>query len=355
MLNFRKTLTFLFALELVACGTDPASDESGDSSADDSGTSGPTSGATMAMTDATMTMTSTPTTMTTTMTDPTVDPDTTAGPEGMCYGVGGPGAEGDPCGGNDECASGVCTIYTDVPLNDDAVCAAMPSMTDMGCNTRVTGTIFDFSTLAPVEGGTLKVAAALNAITNPAGADAIASATSDAMGRVDVTTEVPISAAIAIIALVEGPGGYLTATGLASPAEGSSYAVGTGIHDLWIVPTASLDAWSAALAPDVDVAPELLPLGEAGGIVGLVRDSAGLPIAGATVEPADAGSGVVIRYIAADNTIVDDATTETGIFVVLGAAQTGEDFNAVIDGNVAASGTAGTANGAVFTVILNAG
>lgn len=352
MLNFRKTLTFLFALELVACGTDPASDETGN----DSSSSGPSStdAMTAAMTDATMTMTSS--SMTTTMTDPTVDPDTTEGPdEPVCYGIGGPGAEGDACGGNDECASGVCTIFTDVPLNEDAVCAAMPSTTEMGCNTRVTGTIFDFATLAPVEGASLKVAAALNAITNPAGADAIASATSDAMGRLDVTTEVPISAAIAIIALVEGPGGYLTATGLASPADGSSYAVGTGIHDLWLVPTASLDAWSTALTADVDVEPELLPLGEAGGIVGLVRDAAGLPIAGATVEPADAGSGVVIRYIAADNTIVTDATTETGIFVVLGAAQTGEDFNAVIDGNVAASGTAGTANGAVFTVILNAG
>jgi hypothetical protein len=353
MLNFRKTLTFLFALELVACGTESSSDDT----SDDTGTTEPTSDSMTgaSMTGASMTGASMSTTTADTETDPTVDPDTTAGPEVMCYGIGGPGAEGDACAANDECASGVCTIYTDVPLNEDAVCAAMPSMTEAGCNTRVTGTIFDFSTLAPVEGATLKVAAALNAITNPAGADAIASATSDAMGRVDVTTEVPISAAIAIIALVEGPGGFLTATGLASPADGSSYAVGTGIHDLWIVPSASIDAWSTALEADAEVAPEQLPLGEAGGIVGLVRDAAGLPIAGATVEPADAGSGVVIRYIAADNTVVADATTETGIFVVLGAAQTGEDFNAIVDGNVAATGTAGSANGAVFTVIMNAG
>ena len=39
----------------------------------------------------------------------------------------------------------------------------------------------------------------------------------------------------------------------------------------------------------------------------------------------------------------------------IGANGTGEDFNATMGGNTIASGTAGTANGVVFTLILNGG
>ncbi|MFO0637178.1 MAG: hypothetical protein U0168_30500 [Nannocystaceae bacterium] len=241
-----------------------------------------------------------------------------------------------------------------MPLNDDAVCAPTPSMTEQGCNTRITGTVFDFSSRMPVSGATVKVAGALNAITNPAGATALASATSGSDGRIDVTTEMPINQAIAIIALVEGSDGYLTATGLASPVMGSVYAVGTGIHDLWLVPSAKLTAWSTALGADPEIDAASLPLGDAGGVIGLVRDATGMPIAGATVVPADASSGAVVRYVAADDTITADMTTDTGIFVVIGAAQTGEDFEARMGDTVLADGTAGSANGAAFTLILNA-
>ncbi|MBX7083762.1 MAG: hypothetical protein K1X88_31420 [Nannocystaceae bacterium] len=279
--------------------------------------------------------------------------DSSGGTE-MCPGAGGAAADGDACTANSDCASGVCTIFTDVPLNDDAVCGPTPSMTEQGCNTRVTGTVFDFSTRMPVEGATVKVAGALNAITNPSGATALASATSGADGRIDVTTEMPINQAIAIIALVEGADGYLTATGLASPVMSSIYAVGTGIHDLWLVPAGKLTAWSTALGADPEIDGTALPLGDAGGVIGLVRDATGAPIAGATVVPADAGSAAVVRYVAADDTISADATTDTGIFVVIGAAQTGEDFQAMMGDTVLADGTAGSANGAAFTLILNA-
>ncbi|MBC8071360.1 MAG: hypothetical protein IAG13_23745 [Deltaproteobacteria bacterium] len=249
----------------------------------------------------------------------------------------------------------MCLIFTDVPLDATAVCGENPPITDAGCSTRITGTVSDFSTRAPVEGATMKAAGALNAITNPSGATALASGTSDAMGRIDAVTDVAVNQAIAIIALVEGPGGYLTATGLASPIMGSIYATGTGIHDLWLVPQTSLDAWSTALGADPDILADSLPLGDAGGVVGFVRDATGAPIVGAVVEPAEDGSAAVIRYVAADNSIVADATTETGIFIVIGAAQTGEDFNATMGGSTIATGTAGSTNAAVFTLIMNGG
>jgi hypothetical protein len=350
MLNFRNSMIFASVLTLVGC---PAGDDSNDEGADTSSASDPSASSTMTTTSVTDTdsMTSA---MTMTATTVDTEADTTEGEEVMCYGVGGPNPDGDPCTSNGDCMSGQCEIFTDVPLNEDAVCGPTPSMTETGCNTRITGTVFDFSTRMPLEGATMKVAAALNAITNPAGADALAMATSGADGRIDVTTEVPISAAIAIIALVEGPGAYLTATGLAEPAEGSAYAVGVGNLDLWSVPTASLDAWSAALTTDVDVAPELLPLGDAGGIVGLLRDSDGLPIAGATISAVEPGGESVVRYVAMDNSITADATSENGLFIIVGAVGTGEDFQATVDGAVVADGRAGTANNVVFTLIMTA-
>jgi len=349
MLNFRNAALFGSLFALGACPADDDDDIGGTETDPSASATTPTGSTDPSATDVTETDPS----------DTTEDPtsvDTTAGPDGMCLGVGGPNADGEGCAANADCASGVCSIFTDVPVNADAVCDPTPDSTDQGCNTRITGTVYDFSTLAPVEGAAVKAAAALQAITDPSGATAIVEATSGADGRIDVTTETPISAAIALIALVEAPGSYLTATGLASPAEGSAYAVANAIHDLWLVPTVSLTAWNTALEGDADVAaivPAVLPLGDAGGIVGLVRDATGAPIAGAVVEP-DVPSNAIVRYVAVDNTIVADATTETGIFIIVGAVQTGEDFNATVDGAVVGSARAGTANGAVFTSIINA-
>jgi hypothetical protein len=343
-------ISFSF-LALAACPADDDTDTGASGSMDASGGSDSTG-----MTSATDSATSGMTGMTGGMSATTMA-DTTGGDPAMCLGAGGAAAAGDACMANDECASGVCLIYTDVPLDPAAVCGDFEAATVMGertvCNTHVTGTLFDFSTLMPVSGGSLKVAGALNAITNPSGATALASDMSDAMGRVDAVTDVPVNQAIAIIALVEAPDYYLTATGLAAPVDATFYAPGTGIHDLWLVPQASLDAWTAALMGDPEVTADSLPLGDAGGVVGFVRDATGAPIAGAVVAPDAADSGAVVRYVAADNTITTDMTTETGIFIVINAAGTGEDFSATMGGNTIASGTAGTANGVVFTLILN--
>lgn len=286
---------------------------------------------------------------------PTTTVDDTAGeteePPMECNGTGeGTAAEGDACTANSDCASGVCTLFTDVPVNEDAVCAATPA----NCGTRVTGTIFDFSTGAPVGGANLVVAAALQAATNPTGAMALVEATSGDDGRVDGTSDAAISAPLGIVGLASADGYYLTATGVSSPGEDmQSYDVGTGIHDLWMVPTGELTAWSDMLAMDAEVPAEALPLGDAGGVVGFVRDASGAPIAGVEVASTSDTSGAIVRYLNDDGTMGTDVTSATGVFFILEPGVP-ESFEASLDGTVLGGGTAGSANGAVFTLIVNA-
>ncbi len=173
--------------------------------------------------------------------------DSSGDPPMDCLGIGGPGADGEMCTANGDCMSGVCTIFTDVPINADAVCEPHPA----DCSTRVTGTIFDFTTFEPVGGADLVVAAALQAATNPTGAMALVSATSAADGRVDSVSDGPISAPLGIVGLSSAPSYFLTATGIASPFDDvSAYAVGTNIHDIWVVPEGDLSDWSDALSAD---------------------------------------------------------------------------------------------------------
>jgi hypothetical protein len=341
---------FSFLAITLALGGCPADDDEEETGADTDGAT-ETGTASASATDS-MTMSAS-----VTETDGMTSADTTGGDPvdpAMCPGAGGDAAAGDPCTSNGDCESGVCTIFTDVPINDDAVCGEFVTTTALGCNTRITGTVFDFATGMPVADATVKVAGAVSAVGNPTGAMALAEATSGADGRIDVTTEMPVKQAIAIIALVESASGFLTATGLSAPIDDAmNYPVGNGIHDLWVVPTGPLGEWTTALEMDMDVPPDQLPLGEQGGVVGLVRDATGAPVAGAVVAPTDAESTALVRYVNADNTVSADMTTETGIFIVIGANQFGEDFEATMDGASLATGTAGATDNAVFTLILN--
>jgi hypothetical protein len=280
--------------------------------------------------------------MTTTEGETTTD-DPTGG--GACVGVPESGAaEGEACAVNGECESGVCLLFQDAPADDDAVCGAV--MPD--CSTRVTGTVFDFGGSGALGGEEVRIVKALDALTNPAGAEPVASGTADGDGRVDFTSDGAIMSPIAIIATVGGSGDYfLTATGVSSDDGG--YAPGTGIHEFWAVPTASLDAWNTALDGQTDA--ENLPVGAAGGIVGFVRDADGNPVAGATVAPTGDSSGASVFYPQADDSVVDTMTDATGLFVIVGGASTGEDYEASANG-LTGSGTAGTAPNVVFSLVL---
>lgn len=330
-------------VSLAGCG-----DDSGSGNDSDAASTGATSAGDTAST------TETPVTTTAdSTTDDTVDSSGSGDPPpGDCMGAGeGAGAEGDACTANSDCASGVCTIFTDVPLNDDAVCAPTPE----ACGTRVTGTIFDFSTGEPVGGANLVVAAALQAATNPTGAMALVEATSGDDGRVDSTSAAAISAPLGIVGLASAAGYYLTATGLAAPGpDMQSYEVGTGTHDIWMVPEGDLSDWSDALSGDAAVLAEDLPLGDAGGIVGLVRDATGAGMAGVVVASTSDSTDSVVRYLNDDGTFSDTTTSDLGIFVILRPGVP-EDFEATLDGTSLGGGTAGSANGAVFTLIINGG
>ncbi|MCX4243362.1 hypothetical protein [Paraliomyxa miuraensis] len=328
-------------LPLAGCPGDdgPAETGSNDSTSDGSSTSGTT----------TTGSSSSSSESTAGTVDSTGEPETTGGPM-ACLGTSDAGAaEGEGCAANSECMSGVCTIFTDVPVNGDAVCAATPP----DCATRVTGTVFDFTTREPVGGASVVVAAALQAATNPTGATAIVEGTTNASGEIDVTSSGPISAVVGIVGLTSLGGYYLTATGLAAPVDGGSdYNVANSIHDIWMVPESDLGDWSDALAMDAMIPGENLPLGEQGGVVGLVRDAAGAPIGGAVVRSTNAGSGAFIRYLNDDGSFGDVDTSDLGIFVILAPALA-EVFEVEVGGAVAGSGTAGSADGAIFTLIFN--
>lgn len=350
MAHHRALSFFAITLTLAGCpGDDGDTDDTGADDDDSTGSDDSMTGASMTADDsatgATMTMTGADSTG---GGDP-VDPLT-------CPGAGvGAGAAGDACAANADCESGVCTLFTDVPVNEDAVCGDPITTTEAGCNTRITGTVFDFISLAPIPGATVRAVGAVSAVSDPDGAPGLVEATADADGRVDGTSEVPVIQAFAIVALVDNADAAITATGLAAPIdEDMNYPITNGIHDLWSVPSAELGMWSDALGMDAMVPTDKLPLGEQGGVVGLVRDAAGVPIAGATVAAVDPGSSAVIRYVNADGTVNADATTETGIFVIVNSEQFGEDFEASVDGASVGSGRAGTAAGVVFTVIINA-
>src|SRR5690606_22626748 len=198
------------------------------------------------------------------------------------------------------------------------------------------------------------VAGALQAATNPTMATPIVEATSDGDGQIDATTPAAVTGAFGVVGLTSAGGYYLTATGLGAPDEDGVYNVANSIHDVWAVPETELSDWSDALGLDPEIPAANLPLGEAGGVVGLVRDADGLPISGATVSSANDESGAFIRYLNDDGTFGTMGTSDLGIFVILEPALA-EGFEVESGGMVVGGGTAGSANGAIFTLIVNAG
>ncbi|MDC0717371.1 hypothetical protein [Nannocystis bainbridge] len=300
----------------------------------------------------------TPTTTTTDATDGTATTDDTAGTttptttSGACEDgmqMPGAGAEGSPCTANADCESESCVKWTD--SQTDAVCGARA---ECG-NTRFIGTLTDFATGAPIAGAELRVVGALAAIQGIDSAVDIVKVTSGADGRIDATSETPVNTGIGVIGVVGGGDYYLTATGLAQPYEGTTlYPPLNGIHDIWTVPTAKLTEWSGYLEADADQAVlDALPLGENGGVVGLVRKD-GAPVAGARVIPESDGSTAPIRYLDEDGMGFNiDGTSSNGVFILLNPS-IAEKFTVEVDGAATGlTGTAGSAKAAVFALIFN--
>lgn len=321
-------------------GDDDGTDEVGDT---DDTTTGDTDGTTDDTTDATDDAT-----------DEATDDATEETGDGDACPTHDPGegaADGATCLASSECASKLCALFQDAPPVE-GVCEAAPTM----CETRFTGRLLDFETGMPVEGIDIKVAAALQAALMPGTAVALAEGTSDANGQIDFTSAEQIEAPLGLVGLSSADGYFLTATGLASPAMMNFYGPANAIHDIWAVPADLLTSYSEMLEPDAEFANQL-PLGELGGVVGLVRSaSTGTPIAGAEIVSTDPDTtGAVIRYLnEAGDGFVEDVTTSNGVFVLVKPGL-GEVFGLEIDGVAVAgeTGTAGSANGAIFTLIFN--
>lgn len=252
-------------------------------------------------------------------------------------------ADGEACSANDDCMSLGCLKFRDA---GDGECVAAPA----NMATRIAGTLLDFSTAAPIPSVELRVIGALSALGDPANATPVAAGTSDAAGIVDFVSPEALKEGIGIVGVITGGDYYTTATGLASPTAGK-YGPMNGIRDIWAVPSAKLTEWSALLVADLDVMP-YLPLGDMGGVVGLVRDAAtSTPKSGVKVLPVNDTSKAFIRYLSDDGlSFNSNATGTSGIFILVNP---GLAENFTVEGNPDITAKAGSAKGAAFVMILS--
>jgi hypothetical protein len=349
MWSLNLTTAALACLALTACGGEKTDDTTGadTGSADSTSSPGETTGTPgetgMPTTGEPTTTTEDPST-TGTASVSTTSNESTGGEESTGP-VGETAANGEPCLANGDCMSAACEKYRDLEMG---VCVDGPG----GGNTRMMGTTVDFATLMPVPNTEVRALPALTALMNPTMGEAQLTGTSDADGKLDVVSTMPIEAALGLVGIVQGGDYYPTATGLASPPYGPM----TGNRDIWGVPSAKLTEWSGLLMDDPDFMeadPDkaVLPLGDAGGVVGFVRDTvSGMGVAGAVVVGEKGPTGATIRYLAEDGlSFTSDMTSPNGIFVLVrpGLAET-----FMVEGG-SSIGTAGSAKGAVFVMILN--
>lgn len=348
-------------LMIVGC-TDPIQLEDTTADPDSSGsdppppvtttTASPTTASPTTIT-TTTTTTAQPTSVSQTITDPSATADGTMGMETegpVCSPTGdGPLENGEGCTDNDQCSSGVCALYTDAPLDIDAICEAPP----FDCSMRITGTVFNIVTQQPVAGVDVVAASALDAAINPNGARQLAYEVSANDGRLDTETFGPIETPIGVVAIGSAGGFWTTIGALAAPGPDGSYGVANDVHDLWLVSEANAASWSNMLALDPAIDPTSLPLGDAGGVVGLARDAAGLPLADVSVTSTDPASSAVVRYLNLDGTFNATATSGRGLFVILDPGLA-EVFEASLGGVPLGTGTTGSASGAIFALAITA-
>lgn len=326
-----SSLALTCALALTACGN-PDVDNTGTGSADE-----------------------TTTTTTTEGEEGEAGEESTTG-GGSCDGTHDPNeggaADGATCTADADCESNFCLSFADAPVDPGAVCAPAAG----NCATRAAGTVRDFVTREPVADLDIKVAGAIAASVNPNSAAALAMGTTDANGQFDITSDERIEQPLGIVGIVTGTGRYLSATGLQSPSVMNFYPPGTGIHDVWSVSEATLTAWNTALASDTLLA-DFLPLGDEGGVIGMVRDgTTGIPAAGYTVASKNGdSSNALIRYLNEAGDAFDATeTSSSGIFITVNPGL-GEEFEAQMGGTAVdgADGTAGSTSGSLFILILD--
>ncbi len=271
---------------------------------------------------------------------------------------GGPGVCGDggqleqfyeppgECYNNMGCGTCNCRTFRDNPPSTESVCADDP----MDGQLTVTATLLEFPGNTPIPSQEVTIFNALEiGLMGPDNATPIGMVTADGDGRIE--TQVTPEDQIGIVATVRADGFVDTATGLAKPP----YEPSNAIHDLFAVPQSDIDAWNAELAGDAALA-DFLPLGENGGVVGVARNRyTGDPEAGIQIVSLENGdaTGAILRYLNEDGSFNPDATTSTGVYVLLNP-QLAEEFEAAKDGTVVSTraNRAGSGAPAVFTMNL---
>jgi len=248
------------------------------------------------------------------------------------------------CFNNQGCGTCNCRTFRDNPPSEQATCVDDP----MDGQLTVTATLLGFPGQTPIPSTEVTLYNAIEVGTvGPDLATVVGMTTSDAAGEIEITVE-PTDQ-IGLIATVRADGFADTATGLAKPP----YEASNAIHDLFAVPQADADAWSAALGAEPELAGSL-PLGENGGVVGVARNRyTGEPVAGVTIESLKSDSTAILRYLDEDGTFNTTATSATGIYVVFEPALA-EEFEARLDGAVVSTrpNKAGSGPPAIFTMNL---
>lgn len=271
------------------------------------------------------------------------------GSPGMCGDGGEDNLFYEPpgeCYNNMGCGTCNCRTFRDNPPSMEASCADDPGDDTM----LITATLLEFpgDTTIPTTDVSIYNAFEVGTV-GPDNATAIGMVSSDGDGRIE-TSVVPMDQ-IGIVATVRADGFVDTATGLAKPPWEPSNA----IHDVFAVRQADADAWSAQLAMEAELA-DALPLGENGGVVGVARNRyTGTPVAGVRIVSLTNGADTpaVLRYLNEDGTFNADATTATGVYVLLNP-QLAEEFEAEMDGAIVSTraNRAGSGAPAVFTMNL---
>ncbi|MBN2670797.1 MAG: hypothetical protein JXX29_03950 [Deltaproteobacteria bacterium] len=195
----------------------------------------------------------------------------------------GAGAIGESCMQLEDCASGFCSVNAHTPTDPTGTCQAAPPLGDV----HVLANVRDFMTDELMPGVQIKIGGALDISQNPTGYPVTDTLVSDANGYIDtVLTGASVELALGIMAVAEADGYYPTVTGLVKPEAGCGvYPAGIRNPDLKVMKESDLSALSDMLLAFDPTLETKLPLGDKGGVVGLIRHVVtGEMVAGAQIR-----------------------------------------------------------------------
>ncbi|MBN2803986.1 MAG: hypothetical protein JXR91_12910 [Deltaproteobacteria bacterium] len=267
----------------------------------------------------------------------------------------GSGENGDSCMVMEDCKSGFCATYSHAPADPDATCEAAPEIGDV----HLMATVTDFLSEEIIPNQEIKVGGGIDVAQNPEGFPVKQTIKSDADGKVDAlltgdTTAVPL----AIIVVAESDIYYPTSTGLVTPEAGCGmYPPATRNADIKLVKKDDLTSLSQALESSYPEEKDNLPLGDQGGVLGVIKGvDTGDGIEGTVIKSTNDTTASKIYYLnEARDGFTTDKTSSNGIFVILHSGLA-EEFSAFINNKVISRrpATAGETKGVLFATTLQA-